>query len=368
MRILSVVTLVSPRGDFGGPVRVAVNQARALTERGHDVVLAGGHRGFDGPAPRSLDGVPTALFPARRVVPGAGFAGLAAPGLYRWLASAAGRFDIVHVHAARDLVTLPAAHRVHRAGIPYVMQTHGMIDPSSNPLARPLDAVLTRPLLRTAKRVFCLTPSEQRDLRQVGGDALAFQELPNGVPLPRELRNEPTETEVLYLARLAPRKRPMVFVEMARSLATEYPNVRFTLVGPDEGEGTRVEQAAADEPAGRLSWEGPLAPEATGGRMAAASIYVLPSIDEPFGMTVLEAMALGLPVVVTDSCALAPMIRRTQCGLVTDATQDGMNAAVRSLLADPDLARTMGERGTRTAREEFSMPAVADILEDAYST
>lgn len=78
MRILSVVTLVSPDGAFGGPVRVALNQATALRELGHDVTLAAGGRGFDEP-PTELDGVPVRLFPARTVVPGIGFAGLSSP-------------------------------------------------------------------------------------------------------------------------------------------------------------------------------------------------------------------------------------------------------------------------------------------------
>lgn len=366
MRVLSVVTLISPHGDYGGPVRVALNQAQALTERGHEVTIAGAHRGFD-TVPTEVDGIPAALFPARTLVPGAGFAGLAAPGLSRWLRSALSRFDIVHVHAARDLVTLPAARRAHRAGVPFVLQTHGMIDPSSNPLARPLDALLTRPLLRNAKRVFYLTPEEKQGLVAVGGASLTLQELPNGVPLPDAVRKVTGQTEVLYLARLAPRKRPMMFVETARRLAGDYPDVRFTLVGPDEGEGPRVERAVAEDGAGRLSWAGPLAPDATSERMTGASVYVLPSVNEPFPMSVLEAMAIGLPVVITESCGLAPLVRRTGCGIVTDESQDALDDAVRTLLADPALARKMGDRGTRAARDELGMPAVAGILEAAYS-
>lgn len=368
MKVLSIVTLVTPHGDYGGPVRVALNQAEELRARGHDVTVAGAHRGFGGTPPGDFDGIPAALFPAKTIVPGAGFAGLASPGLDRWLAGNIRDFDIVHVHAARDLVTLPAARRASKAGIPFVLQTHGMIDPSSHPLAVPLDALLTRPLLRRAKQVFYLTPEERSGLVDVGGETLALRELPNGVPIPAGRRREPAVREVLYLARLAARKRPMVFVETARRLARKHPGTRFTLVGPDEGEASRVERAIAETPSNALSWEGPLAPESTGARMRQASIYVLPSVDEPFPMSVLEAMSLGLPVVITDSCGLAPVVRRTGCGIVTDASQEGMDAAVDRLLDDDALAREMGERGVRAARDELSMPAVADILESAYSS
>jgi glycosyltransferase involved in cell wall biosynthesis len=368
VKILSIVTLVSPTGEYGGPVRVALNQAQALIDRGHEVTIAGAHRGYDGVAPTDLHGIPAALFPARTVLPGAGFAGLTSPALNRWLRTAVRGFDMVHVHAARDLVTLPAAHCAYRAAVPFVLQPHGMIDPSSNPLARPLDSALTRPLLRSAKRVFYLTPEEHEALVAVGGSALALQELVNGVPIPTESRAAESKTEeVLYLARMAPRKRPLMFVEMARRLAHDHPETRFTLIGPDEGEGKELRRAIAGEKSARVSWEGALAPEATTERMASASIYVLPSINEPFPMSVLEAMALGLPVVITESCGLAPLVRRTGCGLVTDETQAGLDDAVRSLLDDAVLARAMGEKGSRVAREELSMTAVARILEEAYS-
>ncbi|GHD45379.1 glycosyltransferase [Mycetocola manganoxydans] len=368
MRILSVVTLITPNGDYGGPVRVALNQAKALIARGHDVTVAGAHRGFPGAAPDELDGVPTALFPGRTIIPRVGFAGLASPGLDRWLRRNIGTFDIVHIHAARDFVTLPAARLARRAGVPFVLQTHGMIDPSSNPLARPLDAFLTRPLLGAAKRVFYLTPEEKRGLLSVGGSDLPLQELSNGVPTPASTFARPESTEVLYLARLAPRKRPMVFVETANRLAAEHPEVRFTLVGPDEGEGPSVARAVSQARSGLLTWEGPLAPEETGRRMSSASIYVLPSVDEPFPMSVLEAMAHALPVVITESCGLAPIVTRAACGIVTDESQEAIDEAVRRLLSDPTSAREMGERGARTTREELSMPAVAEALETVYSS
>lgn len=369
MRILSIVTLISPNGEYGGPVRVAVNQARTLMERGHDVTIAGGHRGFESAAPVLYDGVPAVLFPARTIMPGAGFAGLTAPGLRRWLSSNLQNFEVVHIHAARDLVTLPAAYQVKRARVPFVLQTHGMIDPSSHPLARPLDALLTRRILKSARRVFYLTPEERRGLEAVGGNSLSLQELSNGVPVPDiEPHREPGSVEVLFLARLAPRKRPGFFVKTASTLAPDYPDVRFTLVGPDEGEGAATRAAIDEAKTPRLSWDGPLAPEATSQRMARSSIYVLPSVDEPFPMSVLEAMSLGLPVVITKSCGLAEIVRRAECGLVINETQSGLDDAVRFLLDNPDIAEAMGQRGAKATRKDLSMGRVADILELAYNS
>lgn len=366
MRVLSVVTLVSPLGEYGGPVRVAVNQARALAELGHEVTLAGAERGYAGSPPREVDGVRAELHPARRLVPGTGFAGLGAPGLWRWLRRHATDFDVVHVHAARDLVTLPAARIAGGRGVPYVLQTHGMIDASTNPLARPLDAALTRPVLRGARRIAYLTPEERGALDDLV-PGLPLAELPNGVPeLPGSGHDGPLT--VLFLARLAPRKRPVQFVETARALGPSFPDVRWRLVGPDEGEGDAVRAAVQSARAAGVDvrWDGPADPAATAAIMAEAALYVLPAVDEPYPMSVLEAMATGLPVVVTDTCGLAPLVTGADAGAVTDGTQAALDAAVRLRLEDPARAWDEGRRGRSWVREQRGMPAIADRLVELY--
>lgn len=367
MKVLSVTTLVSPAGEYGGPLRVATNQATALARAGHEVVLAAGTRGFAGPPPQVVDDVPAALFPARRLVPRTGFAGLAAPGLQRALPVLSRSADVMHVHAARDLVTLPAAAWALRHGVPYVLQTHGMIDPSARALARPLDLLLTRRVLAGARAVMYLTELERENLERVGGPGLRLAHVPNGVPL-TDVVAAPSSREVLYLARLAPRKRPRAFVEMAAALAARHPDASFRLVGPDEGEGTAVNSGIEMlGPAVDVSWEGPLAPERTQQRMSSAQVYVLPSVDEPYPMSVLEAMSIGLPVVVTDTCGLAPLIRRWDAGRVVDSRLSSLVDAVDQLLADPDGARAAGVRGREAVREHLSMASVVRLLEQLYA-
>lgn len=365
MRILAVVTLVSPHGEYGGPVRVALNQLMALRDLGHDVVVAGAARGYDA-VPSEVDGIPARLFPARTIIPGIGFAGIGSPGLLRSLRRHVDEFDVVHVHAARDLVTLPAARIAQARGVATVLQTHGMIDETANPLAVPLDAALTRPALAAARAVTHLTERERSSLEAVGRGRARLVELPNGVPAGPLA--DPAGPELLYLARLAPRKRPVHFVEAAARLAPEFPTARFSLVGPDEGEGDAVRAAiAASGHADRIRWEGALEPARTGERMRHASGYVLPSVDEPYPMSVLEAMSAGLPVVVTDTCGLAPAVREADAGFVTDGGLEPLVAAMRRLLGDPADARARGARGRALTRDRFTMPAIAERLVALYA-
>lgn len=367
MKILSIVTLVSPDGEYGGPVRVAVNQARELRSRGHDVTICGGARGYDS-LPTEIDGIPAKLFPVHTAVPRTGFAGLASPSLWAWLARHSSSVDICHIHAARDLVTLPAALIARARNVPYILQTHGMIDPSGSLLAGVLDKMATRRLLRDAKRVLYLNEVERDGVIAVGGEDLRLVELPNGVPEAREGNlDQPDEPEVLFLARIAPRKRPTLFAKVADSLAAEFPQARFTLVGPDEGEGESVRRIIAGSAhSDRISWEGPLAPEATLDRMRRASIYVLPSIDEPYPMSVLEAMSVGLPIIITESCGLATIVKESGSGLVVDHSADGLRQAVAELLQEPEGTRSAGARGRDYVRDELSMTTIGNRLLDIY--
>lgn len=367
LRILSVVTLVSPGGEYGGPVRVAVNQGAALREQGHDVVLAGAERGWINGAPTSLEGVPTQLFPARTLVPGVGFAGVAAPGLWAWTSRHVKEFDVVHVHLARDLVTLPTARMAQLRSVPTVLQTHGMIDPSSSPLAPVIDRSMTRPALRAAARVLCLTEHERALVLSVENKGVRTSLLVNGVPAAPQAP-PPDRPTVLYLARLAPRKRPLDFVEAARKVAREFPATRFLMVGPDEGEGSAVRDAirVATGEGVDITWQGPVEPDAVRELLSRASIYVLPAVDEPYPMSVLEAMSIGVPVVITDSCGLASAIDRCGGGHVVRPGADAVAEAVSRLLQDPSAAQASGRRGRALVSLDMSMEAVAHTLEEVY--
>jgi glycosyltransferase involved in cell wall biosynthesis len=364
MRILQVVMLITPDGAYGGPARVALNQSAELIDQGHDVTVAAGTRGFR-VVPSQLDGVQVRLFPIRTLVPATGFAGMGAPALTSWFVVNRSDFDIVHIHFSRELVVLQLALAARRHGIPYVLQTHGMIVPSSHPLAAPVDRAWVRKLLRDAGTVFYLTPLEREQLTAVAGPDIRLAPLLNGVPHYPAAVEDPGPPEVLFAARMHRRKRPLAFVEMAKALLNAGFDARFTLIGPDEGEGAAVRIAVNGDP--RICWDGALPPAAIPTRMAAAAVYVLPSVREPYPMSVLEAMAVGVPVVVSSDCGLAPLVERTGSGVVTDAEPSALAAAVGSLLTDRSLARAMGARARETAKTEFGMRAIGDRLLTAYT-
>lgn len=368
MRVLHAVTLHSPTHAFGGPVRVALNLAKGLRARGHEASLLALGEGFE-PWPDSVEGVPAKLFPARRLLP-LGFSGMTSPAL---LASA-GRLvrgaDVVHVHLARDLVTLPVALAALRAGKPLVLQTHGMVDPSGKFLAKVLDAVAVRRLLRGADAVLYLTPHERDGLDAVVGAPALPQavRLVNGTPAQQERPSLSGPPRILYSARLQARKRPVDFVDAAPAVLAAHPDAQFVVAGPDEGELAAVRsRVSALGLSARFTIPGALSSSEVLTELRRAHVYVLPSVDEPFPMSVLEALSVGVPPVVTHSNGLARDIAAAGAGEAVDPGPAGVAAAVLALL-DPERNAAASKAARELAASAFSMGAVLDTLLDVYAS
>ncbi|UCM87546.1 glycosyltransferase [Streptomyces marincola] len=370
MRILHVVTLHTPTHAFGGPTRVALSQVRALRERGERAVLTAlGDEFGPGPLPREVEGVPVRLFRARHVLPRFEVSGITSPALLsratRWAASA----DIVHVHLMRDLITLPFALAALRAGTPLVLQTHGMVDPTDKPVARLVDALGARRVLRRADAVLYLTERERRETAAVVAPAPIGRQyrLVNGVPgqaAPRRTAGPPT---VLYLARVQAGKRPEDFVSAMPTVLARHPDARFVLAGPDTG-ALAATLAHAERLGVRhaLDAVGPVdGRERVMARLRAADVFVLPSEQDAFSVSVLEAMSVGTPVVVRATTGLAADVERAGAGrVVTDAERIG--PAVLDLL-EPAANERASAAAFGLVRERFTIDRVLDSLQEVYT-
>jgi glycosyltransferase involved in cell wall biosynthesis len=366
VRILHLVTLVSRDGAYGGPVRVAINQTAELRRRGHDVHIAAGWRG-EGPVPRTLDGTPAFLFRALPLVPRMRHSGLVSLGLIAWLARNIDRYDVIHIHAGRDLISTASMTLASLKRTNYVTQTHGMVTSDHRLVARLMDALFTRRLLSGARRRFVLTQREQEDLADVLAPSLSFERVANGVPEAVIGTGYVEGHRVLFCARLHERKRPVAFVELAGELTRRGVVAEFAMVGPDEGQLARV-RSAIDEYhlEGIVSYEGSLDYGEVLARMREASVYVLPSVDEPFAMTLLEALSLGLPCVCTDSCGVADILSQTESAIVTDGSVVAMADAVQRIFDDDRLRSNLMTNARRVIRDVFGMRAVGAQLERAY--
>ncbi len=193
-------------------------------------------------------------------------------------------------------------------------------------------------------------------------------DLPNGVALdPQPAPTVDDEPVVLYLARMHERKRPRAFVAMADLVHSALPNVHFDMYGPDEGELPAVlEDVKAQGLAGVVTYRGAISHEDAQAVTSRAAVYVLPSVNEPFPMSLLEALAVETPVVCTDSTGISDELGGRGAASVTDGSPRAMADAVIRLLSNAGALGVQVHRGRTAIAEVFSVDAVAAQLQEEY--
>jgi glycosyltransferase involved in cell wall biosynthesis len=286
-------------------------------------------------------------------------------------------FDLVHLHSVFLWPTLVAARAAARAGVPYVLSPRGMlvrelIRARSGAIKRAWLRLFERRTIRQAAALHFTSGQEAADFAALGLVARGNIELPNGVdPAPAagdpspEVADATKGRYLLYLGRLNWKKNLPALIEAVAVV----PGLRLVIAGNDEeGHVEALRKAAAEHGMDdRLS----LVARSVDGAdkealFADAAIFALPSLNENFGNTVLEAMVRGVPVVVSSGAGVAEVVREAGSGLVADPNPQALAEAIRALAEDAEAARAMGEAGRRAATERYGWGAVASRMVEAY--
>ena len=150
-------------------------------------------------------------------------------------------------------------------------------------------------------------------------------------------------------------------------LAHTAPDARLLVAGdgPLRGE---VERRVESDPAlGGVRLHGAVARSEVRSLMWKSAVYCLPSLGEPFGMSALEAMACGKPVVGTDAGGLAYLLSDRGGRKVPPGDPEALARALAELIAAPELQRSMGEHNRRLVETDYTWARSIDRLEEAYA-
>jgi glycosyltransferase involved in cell wall biosynthesis len=191
----------------------------------------------------------------------------------------------------------------------------------------------------------------------------------NGVELVaiRRARRDPHATDLVFVGRLIDEKRVDLLLEAMYALASDYPDLRCTVIGDGP------ERAALEGRADRLGLDARVtfAGRVDGSRvyalMKAARILVMPSVREGFGISVAEAQACGtVPIVVhSPMSAAAALVEDGVDGLLCDPTPESLAGAIAALLADPARLAAMSRRARRVALR-YDWNLLVDRMEQVY--
>ena len=166
---------------------------------------------------------------------------------------------------------------------------------------------------------------------------------------------------VLFMGRLQARKGVDILIEAF--LAAEVEPARLLIVGPDEGMGPALRAMAGGDQ--RIVFTGYLDGSDRLAALAASDVFALPATGEGQSIALLEAMAAGLPVVISPGCFMDEVEPRG-AGFVAEASVEAFAVKLRDLLRDGEKRREMGAKARSFAAEKHSWESVASELERVY--
>ena len=318
---------------------------------------------------------------ARRVETFAGYgkgSTASSPSLVSWVRASARQYDVVHVHGLFNFISTFAARAAIAAGSPVVIRPFGTLSRYTfmhrrAALKRAWFQRLEMPNLMRAAAVHFTTATERDEAEW---NDLNLGERAHVVPPPfmadddtppRSRRKNPVPV-ALFLGRLHPVKNLEMLIDAWTDVAHAVPDARLEVAGEGTPAYSRALKARVRARGLERSVEfrGFLSGAEKKEALASASLLVLPSHHENFGMVVIEAVAAGLPVVVSRHVQLQDFVAGHDLGIVSGDSPDSLAECLKSALSDKELQSRARTLGKSIVSETFSPGVIGKRLSAMY--
>jgi glycosyltransferase involved in cell wall biosynthesis len=288
--------------------------------------------------------------------------------------------DGVHIHGLWEQHCVSAVRAARAARKPYVLSAHGMLEPWALRNKRWKKIVYSwlveRSNVSGAACLHALTRAEAENYRSYGAkNPIAV--IPNGVHVPGDataaafLAQYPALGQkrcVLFLGRIHYKKGLNLLVQAWKQVAARDGDAHLVLAGPDfENTQASVERTVAELGlAGRVTFTGMLSGDLKWSAIQASEIFVLPSYSEGFSVSVLEAMGMGKPVVVTRQCNV-PEVSLHGCGWVIEPDAGQLASSLLEYLRMPGArVRTLGANGRSLVEGSYNWTVIGAQMRAVY--
>ena len=372
MRILHVIHSVDPRG--GGPIEGIKQLSAALIALGHRVDVMS----LDAPGTPWPADFPLSFFPIGSGQPGYGYA----PGVVAWLSAHASNYDVLLVNGLWQFGGFAVWRATRKTGTPYCVYTHGMLDPwfkRHYPLKH-LKKWLYWPwgeyrVLRDAAAVFFTCEEEQREARKsfwlyrcrerVSGYGISAPPAEGAAQRMLFQQTFPSLTGkrlLLFLGRVHEKKGCDLLL---RAFAETPSDLHLIMAGPaDHAYGASMQDLAVRLGlAHRMTWTGMIQGDLKWGALRTAEAFILPSHQENFGISVVEALACSLPVLISDQVNIWREIVADGAGLTEEDSLEGTKRLLTRWIGLGSAERlAFPQRAHQCFETRFQVEGVADHL------
>jgi len=296
--------------------------------------------------------------------------------LKRSLLSDGGGIDLIHSHGLWRMPNIYSANAAKRHSIPHVISPRGMLSRIALDFSRASKALFWHAWQKRAVvESACLhatSISEYDEVRELGfRNPVAI--IPNGVDMPPPPSAHPVlgfndkreQRILLYIGRIHPKKGLDLLLAAWADLATDFPDWRLRIVGPGEAVHIReIVRIATALP--RVSVEAPVFGEEKWHTFSNADLFVLPSYNENFGLTVAESLACSRPVIATKGTPWRGL-ETHRCGWWVESTRSSIEAALRNAMRTPScVLDEMGARGAAWVKQAFSWGMIGVEMGQVY--
>lgn len=378
MKLLFVTAYYKPAYVYGGPTRSISALCEGLASVGAEVTVlttnANGPSRLDVPINQEvqINGVKVWYHPLAL-----GGQYFYSPALVEAVKRQVAEFDLVVNEVFLCHAFAPTASACMHNSIPYVIPTRGQLLPWALNHKRLKKQLYLRLIgwryLNRAAAFHCTDEGEKLAISRLGMHPPVFV-VPNGIDtsqydhvpprgrLRRQFNIPETAILLLFLGRLNRVKGPDITVDVLAELKKTGHEAHLVLAGPDEQQLTEALRAQAERLGclDRVHFAGLLTDDDTRQAFADADLLLMPSqVQENFGMSAVEAMAAGVPVLVSAGVPVGKFAEEAQAGRVTGYSREAFIVAAQNLLQTPATLRTMGQRARALARERFDNTAVA---------
>lgn len=255
--------------------------------------------------------------------------------------------DVIHSH---DWLTYPAGiHAKQVTGKPLVIHVHATDYDRSRGNVNPTVFAIERDGMNQADHIITVSNlTRQTVIEKYGIDPAKVTTVHNAVtPLSEEYLNvqveKPKDKIVTFLGRITMQKGPEYFVETAAKVLKNNHNVRFVMAGSGEMMDKMINLAAERGIADRFHFPGFQKGKQVYEMLKASDVYVMPSVSEPFGISPLEAMQMGVPSIISKQSGCAEILNNV---IKTDYWDvDAMADAIYSIVTYPAMHRQLSEDG-----------------------
>jgi glycosyltransferase involved in cell wall biosynthesis len=291
----------------------------------------------------------------------------------RWLEkeAASGRIDLIHNHSLWMMPNVYPGRASRLGACPLVVSPHGTLSTwalNRSALQKKIFwHLLQAPVLQTAACFHVTSETEREDIRRLG-----FRQpvciVPNGIDLPPLAeKQEVSHRVLLFLGRMHPVKGVDFLLRSWQSVEHRFPDWELHLAGPDNGGYlAEMQGLAAQLRLEHVVFRGPLFGEEKWRAYRSASLFVLPTHSENFGMTVAEALAAGTPAIVTKGAPWGGL-EKQGAGWWIDIGVDPLVACLERALELPEMRLVeMGRAGRRWMERDYAWDRIGTQVAIAY--